>query len=95
MKNSPKFNPVKKAETVPKGRAPNPFPRRKIKIPVEIQNTAALWLEFYQEMTISMLGMMSGGEATAKQRMDLVKEAADLATEMVNQYEARWPGVKP
>lgn len=69
--------------------APRPFPKRLPRIPTQMQRSAELWLDFFQNAVSCMLA-----DESAKPPDALVNAAHNIADLSLECFEKRWPGVK-
>lgn len=74
--------------TVPSRKKPSILP--KIPTQAEMRKHAEMWLDFYE----GFLEAIDTGEMKQPERLQAIRDASEMATVAMDEYEKRWPGVK-
>lgn len=88
---SPTYNEIVPIKRTVQRKKPTPqLPLPKIPSQAEMRKHAEMWLDFYE----GFLEAIEHGELTQTERLQAIKDAGEMATQAMDEFESRWPGVK-
>ncbi len=88
------MNNNKSKKSLSSGIFPKPFSKRSPRLPMQMQLSGELWLEFFQGTLAALIGSDNQAiisNANAEKIVDSARVIADLS---LDAFEKRWPGLK-